>query len=128
MKKQSSILLVDDHPVFRQGLLNLLEKEKDLKVVGEAKDGQIAIDMFRKLSPDIVVMDISMPNLDGIEATRQIMSEFPDAKVVALSVHSEKRFVRSMLESGVAGYILKECVPQEMIERDSNRVGGECRI
>ena len=114
--KMDTILLVDDHPVFRQGLLNLLEKEKDLKVVGEAKDGQIAIDMFRKLSPDIVVMDISMPNLDGIEATRQIMSEFPDAKVVALSVHSEKRFVRSMLESGVAGYILKECVPQEMID------------
>ncbi|MCK4791594.1 MAG: response regulator, partial [Desulfobacteraceae bacterium] len=107
---------MDDHPLFRQGLLNLLEKEKKLKVVGEANDGKIAIDMVRKLSPDIVVMDISMPKIDGIEATRQILSEFPDTKVVALSVHSEKQFVRGMLEAGAIGYILKESASKEIVE------------
>ena len=116
MIKKNSILIVDDHAVFRQGLRLLLEKETDLKVVGEAEDGEIAIDMVRKLSPDIVVMDISMPNLDGIQATRQIISEFPDTKVVALSVQSEKRFVRGMLQAGAAGYILKESASQEIVQ------------
>jgi len=111
-----TILLVDDHPVFRQGLRLLLEKEKDLKVVGEAGDGLEAIDRLRDLSPDIVVMDINMPNLDGIEATHQILAESPDTRVVALSVHSGKRFVRDMLQAGAAGYILKESVPEEMIQ------------
>ena len=108
MKK--TILLVDDHPVFRQGLRRILEKEKDLKVVGEAGDGLEAIERFRYLAPDIVVMDINMPNIDGIEATRRILSEFPEARVVALSVHSSKQFVNDMIQAGVAGYILKECV------------------
>jgi DNA-binding NarL/FixJ family response regulator len=113
---QSTILLVDDHPVFRQGLRHLLEKEKDLEVVGEAGDGQESIGKVRELSPDIVVVDINMPNLDGIEATRQILSESPDTRVVALSVHSSKRFVRDMFQAGAAGYILKESIPEEMIK------------
>ena len=112
---QSTILLVDDHPVFRQGLRRILEKEKDLKVVGEADDGMEAIGRFRDLSPDIVVMDINMPNLEGIGATRQILSESPDTKVVALSVHSGKQFVRDMIQAGASGYILKESIPEEMI-------------
>jgi DNA-binding NarL/FixJ family response regulator len=122
---QSTILLVDDHPVFRQGLHHLLEKEKDLEVVGEAGDGQEAIGKVRELSPDIVVMDINMPNLDGIEATRQILSESPDTRVVALSVHSSKRFVRDMFQAGAAGYILKESVPEEMIKGIRTVLGGE---
>jgi LuxR family maltose regulon positive regulatory protein len=112
----ATILLVDDHALFRQGLRLILEREKDLKVVGEAGDGQEAIDRFRDLSPDVVVMDISMPNVDGVEATRRIVSEFPQTKVVALSVHSGKRFVSEMLQAGVAGYILKETVPEELIQ------------
>ncbi len=120
-----TILLVDDHPVFRQGLRLLLEKEKDLKVVGEAGDGLEAIDRLRELSPDIVVMDISMPNLDGIEATKKILEESPDTRVVALSVHSGKRFVRDMLQAGASGYILKESVPEEMIQGIRTVLGGE---
>ena len=112
----ATIILVDDHPIFRQGLSNLLAKEKDLTVVGEAEDGQMAIELVCKKLPDLVVMDINMPNLDGIEATRQILSECPDTKVVALSVHSSKQFVRDMFKAGASGYILKESIPEEMVE------------
>ena len=111
-----TILLVDDHPIFRQGLRQILEKEKDLKVVGEAGNGLEAVDRFRDLLPDIVVMDINMPNFDGTQATRQILSEYSDTKVVALSVHSGKQFVRDMIQAGASGYILKESIPEEMIE------------
>ncbi len=112
----STILIVDDHPVFRRGLCVLLEKNKDLCVIAEADNGLEAMEQVRKHSPDIVVMDITMPNLDGIEATRQILSKFPETRVVALSVHSGKRFVRDMLQAGASGYILKESVPEEMIQ------------
>jgi len=120
-----TILLVDDHPVFRQGLRQLLEKEKDLKVVGEAGDGLEAIERLRELSPDILVMDINMPNLDGIEATKKILEESPDTRVAALSVHSGKRFVRDMLQAGAAGYILKESVPEEMIQGIRTVLSGD---
>ena len=123
MKK--TILIADDHPVFRQGLRLLLEKEKDLKVVGEAGDGLEAIDRVRELSPDIVVMDITMPNLDGIWATKKILAASPDTRVVALSVHSGKRFVREMLQAGAAGYILKETVPEEMIQGIRTVLSGD---
>ena len=111
----TSILLVDDHPVFRKGIYLLLEQEPDMRVIGEAGDGQAAIDRVRDLSPDVVVMDITMPNLNGIDATRHIVSESPHAKVIALSIHSGKRFVEDMLGAGAVGYILKESVPEELI-------------
>ena len=111
----TSILLVDDHPVFRKGLRILFEDEQDIQVVGEAGDGQEAIDQVKKLSPDVVVMDINMPNLDGIEATREIIAEAPETRVVALSVHSGKQFVRDMIKAGASGYILKESIPEEMV-------------
>jgi LuxR family maltose regulon positive regulatory protein len=110
-----TIVLVVDHPIFRQGLLHLLAKEKDLDVVGEAGDGEAAVDQVRQRKPDLVVMDINMPNLDGIEATRQILAEAPETRVVALSVHSSKQFVRDMIQAGAAGYILKESIPEEMV-------------
>ena len=109
------ILLVDDHPVFRQGLYHLLAREKDLTIVGEADDGQMAIEQVQQKKPDLVVMDINMPNLDGIEATREILSEAPQTRVVALSVHSGKQFVRDMIKAGASGYILKESIPEEMV-------------
>ena len=113
---QHKIVLVDDHPVFREGLNHLLAKEKDLRVVGEAGDGQMAIEMVLQKKPDLVVMDINMPNLDGIEATRRLLSEAPETRVVALSVHSGKQFIRDMIEAGALGYILKESIPEEMVE------------
>ena len=119
------ILLVDDHPVFRQGLHHLLAKEKDLIVVGEAGDGQMAIEQVQQNKPDLVVMDINMPNLDGIEATRQILSKAPETKVVALSVHSGKQFIRDMIQAGAAGYILKESIPEEMVAGIRTVLAGE---
>lgn len=109
------VILVDDHPVFRQGLRHLLAGDKALSIVGEARDGQMAIEIVREKLPDLVVMDINMPNLNGIEATRRILSESPGTKVVALSVHSGKQFVREMIQAGAMGYILKESVPEEMM-------------
>ena len=111
----TTILLVDDHPVFRKGLRVLLEEEQDIQVVGEAGDGQEAIDQVRKLSPDVVIMDITMPNFNGIDATRHIISEFPDTKIIALSIHSGKRFIEGMLRAGAVGYILKESAPEELL-------------
>ena len=125
MGKQTNILLVDDHPLFRKGLHLLLEEEKDLNVVGEAADGQAAIEMARKLSPDVVVMDITMPGLDGIEATRHIISNSPNTKVIALSIHSGKRFVENMLHAGAAGYLLKESAPEELVSGIRAVVRGE---
>ena len=110
------ILLADDHGIIRQGLCSLLEKQPDMEVVGEAEDGQKALELVRQLVPDIVIMDVTMPNLNGIDATRQITKEFPKVKVLALSIHSNKRFVADMLRAGAAGYILKECLLEELIE------------
>ena len=112
---KTSILLIDDHAVLRKGIRLMLKEEKDIKVVGEAGDGHTAMNMVRKLSPDIVVMDITMPDISGTEATRRILSEFPDTKVIALSIHSGKRFVENMLEAGAAGYILKESAAEELL-------------
>lgn len=122
---ESTILLVDDHPVFRRGLYHLLEKEKDLRVVGEADDGHMAVELVRRKRPDIVVMDISMPNLDGIEATRRIRSEQPDVRIIALSVHAGRQFVRDMFKTGASGYILKESIPEEMIEGIRTVLAGD---
>jgi ATP/maltotriose-dependent transcriptional regulator MalT/ActR/RegA family two-component response regulator len=114
MKK--NILLVDDHPVFRKGLYSLLEDEEDMLVVGEAGDGKTALALVQELSPDIVVMDVTMPGVNGIEATKGIVADFPGTLVVALSIHSEKQFVQDMLHAGASGYILKESVPEELVK------------
>jgi len=93
MDKQTTVLLADDHAVFRKGLRLLLEAEGDLHIVGEAGNGEEAIALSRKVSPDVVVMDITMPGLNGIEAAAHILSISPTTRVMALSVHSGKRFV-----------------------------------
>ena len=115
MSQQTSILLVDDHAMLRKGLRVLIEQEECLRVIGEAADGREAIDQVRQLQPDVVVMDINMPNLNGIEATRQILAESPQTRILALSIHSGKHYVEQMLEAGVAGYLLKESAPEELI-------------
>ena len=110
------VLLVDDHALIREGLRSLLEKQPDVQVVGEAEDGRKAKELVAELSPDIVIMDVTMPRLSGIEATRQITGEFPSVKVIALSIHSKRRFVADMLSAGAAGYILKECLFDELVQ------------
>lgn len=110
------ILLVDDHGIVRQGLQAMLEKHNDIEVVGQAEDGQKALSLVQKLKPDIVIMDVTMPVLNGSEATRQIVERFPDVKVIALSIHSEQRFVANMLKAGASGYIVKECLFDEFIQ------------
>jgi len=110
------VLLVDDHAIIREGLRSLLEKQPELEVIADTDDGRRAIELVRELLPNIVVMDISMPGLNGIEATRQITAEFMDVKVIALSIHSKRRFVADMLSAGATGYILKECLFDELVQ------------
>ena len=108
------IILADDHQLMREGLRTLIEKELGMEVVGEAGDGQTVVQLTRETLPDIIIMDVGMPGLDGIDATRQITSEFPSVKVVALSMHSNKLFVMDMFEAGASGYLLKECAFAEL--------------
>jgi two-component system response regulator NreC len=108
------IILADDHKILRQGLKTLIEQEPDMKVVGEAEDGLRTVTMVRELIPHVVVMDIKMPEMNGIEATQQILSEVSDVKVIALSMYADRRFVASMLKAGVCGYLLKDCAFEEL--------------
>lgn len=101
------LLLVDDHELMRQGLRAILDREDDVEVIGEATNGRTAVELARKLAPDIVVMDVAMKDMNGIEATRQIRTECPGVKVLALSSHSDSRYVNAILEAGACGYILK---------------------
>jgi DNA-binding NarL/FixJ family response regulator len=109
------VLLVDDHAIIREGLRSLLEKQPEMEVIADTDDGRKARQLVRELLPDIVIMDITMPGLNGIEATRQITAEYPDVKVIALSIHSKRRYVADMLSAGATGYILKECLFDELV-------------
>lgn len=109
------IILADDHEIMREGLKSLLEKQGDITVIGQAEDGRTTVRLARELSPDIVIMDISMPDMNGIEATRQIVGRDSRAKVIALSVHSDKRFVSEMLHAGASAYLLKDCAFNELV-------------
>jgi DNA-binding NarL/FixJ family response regulator len=111
----ATILVVDDHEMFRDGIRRLLERS-GFNVIGEAGDGREAMAAVRELSPDLVVMDITMPNVDGITATRDIVASSPDTKVIALSIHGGRRFVENMLQAGAAGYILKDSAPKLLVE------------
>ncbi len=110
------ILLADDHKILREGLVALLEKQTDLKVLGEAEDGRSAVRMVMELLPDVVIMDINLPDLNGVEATRQIIKEHPEIKVIALSVHSNKHLVKGMLQAGASGYLLKYSSSKQLIK------------
>ncbi len=102
------VLLVDDHQIIRQGLRVMLEKEHDITIVGEAENGRMAEQLARELAPDVIIMDVAMPDLNGIEATRQITATLSGVKIIALSMHDDRRFVLNMLKAGAAGYILKD--------------------
>lgn len=120
----TKILLADDHGIIRQGLRSLLSKQSDMEVVAEAEDGRKAINLVREFKPDIVIMDITMPNLNGVEATRQIKIEFAEIKVIALSIHSNRRFVADMLKVGASAYILKDCLFDELVQAIRVVIGG----
>jgi DNA-binding NarL/FixJ family response regulator len=109
------IVLADDHRILREGLRNLLNSQPDLEVVGEAANGREAIHLAGRLSPQLVLMDISMPDINGIEATRRIATDFPDTKVIALSVHADKHHVDGMMRAGASAYLMKNCAFDELI-------------
>jgi DNA-binding NarL/FixJ family response regulator len=108
------ILLADDHAIVRDGLRRSLQQEEDMEVVGQAKDGLATIQLTRELSPDIVLMDISMPDVNGMDTCREITRDFPNVKVIGLSMHSAKRFVSEMFKAGACGYLPKNCEYEEL--------------
>ena len=119
------ILLADDHEIVRYGLRCVIEEQPDMEVVGDAVNGRTALNLTHKLKPDVVIMDISMPDMNGIEATRRIRKEIPDTKVIVLSMHHKRQFVIDMLKSGVSGYILKTKVHDDLIRAITAAVANE---
>jgi len=108
------ILIADDHAIVRQGLKSLIESHGDMEVVGEAEDGQTAVRLAQELSPDVIVMDVTMPDMNGVEATRQVRQQNPNIKVVVLSMHPDKHIVRESLRAGALGYVLKSYLFDEL--------------
>ena len=108
------VLLADDHQIIREGLRSLVNREPDMEVVAEADNGRMAVQLNEKRTPDVVIMDINMPDLNGMEATRQIVSTTPDVKIVALSMLSDQRFITGMIKAGASGYLLKDCAFKEL--------------
>jgi len=108
------VLLADDHVMMRGGLRMVLEQNPELSVIGEAEDGRETVRLVKKLAPDVVIMDIAMPDMNGIEATRQILADRPVIKVIALSMHSDRHFVSEMLKAGASAYLVKQCALDEL--------------
>ncbi len=122
------ILLVDDHALFRAGIASLLAFRQDVEVVGQAENGQEALELARRLQPDLVLMDLHMPGMDGIEATRQIRSELPEVKVVMLTVSDQDRDLFEAIKNGAHGYLLKNLEPEELFEYLAGVSRGEAPI
>lgn len=111
-----SIVLVDDHKLFREGIKRILEMEEGFKVVGEGADGEEAVTLARELRPDIMLMDINMPNINGVSATENVVENSPETKVIILSIHDDEGYVYRTLRSGASGYLLKEMEAKDLIE------------
>ena len=122
------ILLADDHEIFREGIHALLDKERDIEVVGGADNGKETVRLTQKLRPDVVVMDITMPDLNGIEATHQIKKKIPDTKVLCLSMHSDRKFVLEMFRAGASAYLLKNCAFKELTRAIHAVVANQCYV
>lgn len=118
------VLLVDDHTVVRQGLRKILESDDEIEIVGEAGDGRSAVDMAQKMRPHVVVMDVALPELNGIEATRQITKRVDGAKVLVLTMHSDDVYVRQSLKAGARGYLLKDSEDLDLIKAVKAIGGG----
>jgi DNA-binding NarL/FixJ family response regulator len=115
MKDTIKIILADDHRIFRKGLKSLLSEKENIEVLAEADNGDEALEAARKYKPEIVVMDIAMPKMDGIEATRQIRERFPDTEVVVLSMHAKKAYIDQVLKAGAKGYVLKDSDEENLL-------------
>jgi len=126
--KMIKVVLTDDHMIIRDGLRALLERQPDMEVVAEADNGRTALKHVKELSPDVVIMDIGMRELNGIDATRQIVKMSLGVKVLALSMYSDKRFVKEMLKAGASGYMLKDSAFTELIDAIRVVVGGKIYI
>ena len=110
------LVIADDHEIFRDGLALMLSRQKDMVLVGQAPDGQALLTVARESNPDVILADIKMPHLDGIEATKILLGEFPDLKIIALSMFSEENLIVEMLEAGARGYLLKNADKQEIVD------------
>lgn len=115
-EKQIKIVIVDDHQLFREGVKRILAMEPIFQVVAEGNDGDTAVDLVRNYQPDVVLMDINMPNVNGLEATKQVLEKFPHVKVLMLSIHDDEAYVTEALKLGASGYLLKEMDTEALIE------------
>jgi two-component system, NarL family, response regulator NreC len=119
------ILLADDHKIIRERLRSLLEKQSDIEVVAEAQDALATVRLTQRLLPNVVIMDIGMPEMNGIAATRQIVAQVPGARVIALSMHSDRRFVLQMLKAGASGYLLKDSAFEDLVSAIHTVMGNQ---
>lgn len=110
------VIIADDHTIVREGLKTLLQKDFNIDVVGEAENGREAVRLAKSLKPDMILMDIGMPELNGIEATKQVVKEVAETKVIGLSMHSDKQFIRGMFNAGAHAYLLKDCAADELLD------------
>lgn len=109
-----NVVIVDDHEILRAGLISLLDEETDITVIGEANTGHDAIAIVEAQRPDVVIMDVAMPDMDGIEATRILVEKVEGVKVLALSMHADQKYITDMIDAGASGYLLKECAMEEL--------------
>ena len=125
MSRKLRILLADDHAVVRQGFRRILESQPDMEIIGEAGNGREAVELAGKLTPDLVVMDVAMPELNGIEATRRLKDGSPRTRVLALSMHKDAVYVREILRAGAQGYLLKDAIDADLVAAVRAVAGGE---
>jgi DNA-binding NarL/FixJ family response regulator len=119
------IIIADDHMIMRKQLVSLIEVEAGMEIIAEAEDGKTVVQLTKDLLPDVVIMDINMPRLNGIEATRQILADSPDVRVIVVSMRSERQMVMAMLRAGSFGYVLKDRSGQELITAIRTVVAGK---
>ena len=110
------VIVADDHQLFREGLKNLLETDETIEVIAQSENGNAAIEMAQRLNPDVLLTDIAMPDMNGIEATRLLKEKLPEIKVIAVSMHSDKQYVKGMLEAGADAYLLKNSTHRQLID------------
>ena len=119
------VLVADDHQLFREGLINLLQSAEEIEVIGQAEDGTDAIEKATHLRPDVLLIDIAMKHMNGIDATRKLKEQMPELKIIAVSMHSDKQYVKGMLEAGADGYLLKNCTYRQLTDAVRSTYNGK---